>query len=827
MTRLFAILPTILPGIVLMGVSLLMFAYVGYGEATRVYSEMRLERVLQLGATIQHSLNQFARSGLPLDQVTGFERRAQQLGEVDRAIHAVALTDARGATITCLAVQSGADASACVDRLGAGTAAFRGHDGGRDAAIAEVGGAKILRLPVADKFGTVGFVVLFVDGPTVRETVAEGFGPVFLAAGALFLLYALAQIAIELRGTEPAGRWRTPSFTATVLVMVVVLIGVLFQLYRQGVEGQAEGLARSMAARLAAATEIGVPISALSGIEEALRDYRRINPQIAAITLSRDGEILHRIADPDRVAALAGEGTLSFSQPVDAAGTLVLAAELPFAVVVRAMGVGARNFAALFFGCMLFATIFFRAVRARRETPAGIGRTGERRSAAAGLAILQPAYFLGILADSLVLSVLPEMSDRRVAAEGLSGGLVSLPFSLFFVGLTGALIPASILTERIDLRSLFLAGTAAVAAGLFMVGLLDPFWALCAGRALGGVGQGLLLIAVQAYAFEIVSSEERVRAAAAQVLGYNGGLIVGTGIGGLLAVFMDDAFFMVVAGGAAVLSLVYIRAALPSLRKSRETETRQSSRLLGDLGRVLAFPDFLALLALIGVASKFALAGVAIFAMPLVLHQTGYGDDEIGQALMVFAIVTYLVTAVAPRLVAAMGSTDRVLVAGMIALALGMAGLGLVTGGGGVGLGGVEPGGAGVGSGGWLVPGSLTALAADVQHWLAALPLPAAAGGVIALSVALLGVGQGLIAAPIIARVAAGGAAVSVGRDRTIAVYRILERLGHISGPALVGLLLVAASDNPAALAVLGGAYGVLAALYGLVSVALRTRPST
>lgn len=814
MTRLFPILP----GIVLMGVSLLMFAYVGYGEATRVYSEMRLERVLQLGATIQHSLNQFARSGLPLDQVTGFERRAEQLGEVDRAIHAVALTDGRGATIACHVVQTGADPSACMDGPGAGTVAFHGYGGGRDASVAEVGTAKILRFPVADKFGTVGFVVLSVDGPTVHETVADGFRPVFLAAGALFLLYSLAQIAIELRGSEAAGRWRTPSFTATVLVMVAVLIGVLFQLYRQGVEGQAEGLARSMAARLAAVTEIGVPISALSGIEEALRDYRRINPQIAAITLSRDGEILHRIADPDRAAAQAGEGTLSFSQPVDAAGTLVLAAELPFAVVVRAMGAGARNFAALFFGCMLFATIFFRAVRARRETPAGIGKPGVR-SSAAGLAVLQPAYFLGILADSLVLSVLPEMSDRRVAAEGLSGGLVSLPFSLFFVGLTGALIPASILTERIDLRSLFLAGTAAVAAGLFMVGLLDPFWALCAGRALGGVGQGLLLIAVQAYAFEIVSAEERVRAAAAQVLGYNGGLIVGTGIGGLLAVFMDDASFMVVAGGVAVLSLVYIRAALPSLSKRRETETRPPSRLLGDLGRVLAFPDFLALLALIGMASKFALAGVAIFAMPLVLHQTGYGDDEIGQALMVFAMVTYLVTAVAPRLVAAMGSTDRVLVAGMIALALGMAGFGLVTGFGGSGD--------ALGDGSWLLPTGLITLADDVQRSLASLPLPAAAGGAIALSVALLGVGQGLIAAPIIARVAAGGAAVSVGRDRTIAVYRILERFGHISGPALVGLMLVAASDNPAALAMLGGAYGVLAALYGLASVALRARQST
>ena len=143
----------------------------------------------------------------------------------------------------------------------------------------------------------------------------------------------------------------------------------------------------------------------------------------------------------------------------------------------------------------------------------------------------------------------------------------------------------------------------------------------------------------------------------------------------------------------------------------------------------------------------------------------------------------------------------------MIALALGMAGLGLVTG---------VSGGA--------MPQWLIVLAVDVQTALEAIPLSVASGAAIGLSVALLGVGQGLIAAPIIARVAAGGAAGAVGRDRTITVYRILERIGHISGPALVGLLLVAASDNPAALAVLGIGYAVVALLYGLASFAMRQR---
>ncbi|MDF1791494.1 MAG: MFS transporter [Thalassobaculaceae bacterium] len=804
MNRLYAILP----GITLVGLSLLMFAYVGYGEATRVYTDMRIQRVVQLGATLQHTLHQFAQSGLPLDQFSGFDRRAEQLGTVDASIHTVALTGARGEIIACLAAHIHDDADDCEAEFDAGANAYHSHHRIKDGDIADTETGQIIRLPVEDKFGVVGSVLLHVDAATMRRNVDEAFLTVFLAAGGLFLVFAVLQGAMARRGAEIARRWLTPTFIAAMVVMVVVLVGVMFELYRKGTEGQAEGLARSMAARLSAVTEIGIPIEALSGIEDALSDYRQINPQIAAITLTRGTETLYRLADAGYVDTRTGDGTLAFSQPVDADSQLTLTAELPLSVVVEAMGAGGRNFVALFFGCMLFSMIFFRAVRARPQ-----GATTTRATGEAGLAVLQPAYFLGILADSLVLSILPELSQSQASSEGLSGSLVSLPFSLFFVGLTGALIPASFMTERFDLRSMFMGGAAAVAAGLFLVGFVDSFWALCAGRALGGIGQGILLITVQAYAFEIVSQEERVRAAATQVLGYNGGLIVGTGIGGLIAVFMDDSSFVVLAGLVAVLAVIYTRFALPSLVKDQDP---QPVRLFGDLRRVLVFPDFLALLTMIGMTSKFALAGVAIFAMPLVLHRSGYGDDEVGQALMVFAIVTYLVTAIAPRLVNALGSTDRALVVGMIALALGMAGLGLITSGGHA----AGADGATVA----LIPGWLTGLAGEVKTGLAEVSLPAATGAAIAVSVALLGVGQGLIAAPIIARVATGGAAGAVGRDRTIAVYRILERIGHISGPALVGLLLVASSDNPAALAALGMGYAVLAVLYGLASFAMHQR---
>src|SRR3546814_19217002 len=101
--------------------------------------------------------------------------------------------------------------------------------------------------------------------------------------------------------------------------------------------------------------------------------------------------------------------------------------------------------------------------------------------------------------------------------------------------LTVALLPASYVTGRIELRRLFLIGAAAVGAGLFLIALVPEFWALCVGRALGGAGQGTLLVAVQAYAFSVVGPSQPTRAAAVQVLGHKGGPLVGTGPGGALA----------------------------------------------------------------------------------------------------------------------------------------------------------------------------------------------------------------------------------------------------------------------------------------------------
>ncbi|MEQ8813257.1 MAG: MFS transporter [Thalassobaculum sp.] len=793
------------PGVALTALSLLLFAYVGYGEAMRVYLQIRIERIEQLGATLQGTVGQFAKSGLPLDQFGGFDRRSQQLRVVDPAILATSLVDVDGKPIFCEAEPAHRDtlcrAEASTDSTHARWMATPLRGGpGVDLAVS---------LPVSDKFANVGRVLLHLDRDKIERVVDAAFRPVFAASAGLFVLFCIAQLILRSwQGEAVRQRWLTPLFLTVIALNLAVMVVIMFDLYRKGTEGQAEALARSMAARLSAVTDLGIPLSALSGIHEAFNEYRQINPNIAAISLNDRNRVLYSVQDQANGAEVFGMPLqrLVFDLPVEKSPEhdLVLSVELPLSVVLAALGAGARNFLALFFGCAVLALVFLRAVREGQGAISG--------DAASRLALLRPAYFLGIFADALSLSILPEISKETVLAEGLSTEWVSLPFTLFFVGLTAALLPASYVTGRVEIRRLFMAGAGAVGIGLFLASLVPDFWALCVGRMLSGIGQGTLLVAVQAYAFEVVGEGQRTRAAAVQVLGYNGGLIVGTGLGGLLAVFNADRDVLLVGGLVAVGACIYIRFVLPAL-VHHETAQAAPVSLLGSIGRLARAPDFMAVLGLVGITSKFALAGIAMFAMPLVLHQAGYGDDEVGQALMVFAVVTYLVTGVAPRLVGRVGSIDGVLTIGMIMLAVGIGLLGLLV---------VPAGGASAPPA--FVPGWLLSTASQLQAAVGSSALPIATGLAVMVAIAALGVGQGLIAAPVVARVADSRVADTVGRERTLAIYRLAERAGHILGPTLVGPVLLAAHGDAIPLAIFAIVFAGLAVVYGLWSVLGRSQ---
>ncbi len=784
LSRLFVL--CLVAGVTLLSIGL--FWYVGSAESRRVYEPIRIERTALLGGVLQDALTGFVRAGLPLEDFSGFEHRAAGILEIDSTILSASVVDAKGAIVFCEA-RGGGDC-APPDLTSAAPRLVRPK-------VTEVLGVKSvlaedgtvwLDLPLSDKFGYAGSVVLSVDLAQIDEEIGTYLRPALaiIAAGLVVFLAALAWRSRA--GPAALGQAMRPMFFGMLGVVLLAMVGSMFLLYEQGKVGQAEGLARSLAGRLASATELGLKLSDFMGLDQALMAYRGINPDISEIALIRDGAVLlHN--DPDQVGHthIRSFDRLVFELPLpqpEGTEAVLLMVELPIRVVLEALWDGARNFAALFFGCTLLSLTLFGAVRAQvADRGPSAGDTAANQS----LDLAKPAYFLAVMADAATWGFLPEVSQELATEMGLGPGWVPLPFPLYFASLTAALIPTAGWTRRHGFRTVAMVGLALVAGGMGLLAWSHDYWSLLAGRAITGFGQGMMLVAIQTYAFALLPVTERAKAASVQVLGYNGGMIAGAAIGGLLAVFNPDADVVAMASALAIAALIYARIAIPAMPASQPQDAKPADSSKADMGAGLTalFGDrgFISALFLVGVSSKFILAGVSLFAVPLILFNAGYEDDHIGQALMLFAMVTFATTSLTPRLTAAGWGSRTLLISGMVLLGSGIAGFG------------------------WLTGPSVSEVLAGGWHGVA-----------VACAIIALGAGQGLIAAPVIAHVADTRGAQAVGRDRTLAVYRLVERLGHVAGPIGMAPLLALAAGSASVLIPIGATIAGFAVVFAVVA---------
>ena len=262
----------------------------------------------------------------------------------------------------------------------------------------------------------------------------------------------------------------------------------------------------------------------------------------------------------DSAAAAAGRpyrpdaDVYEFSVPLAERADLDIAVALPKAVVLRAMWRNGKNFLALFLACGLVGYMLLPASRTLSARPAAAepAAAAERR-----LAIVKAAYFLGVFVDAIGLSSLPQWATTAATAAGLSPAAGSLPFTLSFVFLTAALLPAGRYAVHGDLRRMMLAGLACTAAGAVLIFAWPGFVAICAGRSLSGLGQALLLVAVQSYGLSSSAGGRQARAVGVQVEAFSGGLICGTTIGGLLAALLDERRVFLIGGGLGLAALLY------------------------------------------------------------------------------------------------------------------------------------------------------------------------------------------------------------------------------------------------------------------------------
>ncbi len=730
-------------------VSIVLLIYVAFGEAKRTYEQFQIEKLVAQGQVVQNSVESFIKPGLPVQQFVGFNQLADPMVKADPLIDAISFYDLSGQRI----FNSG---EAGLPLLGADAETRQLSEGG--VVLKQEGSVLQVVLPIANRFEQVGIVVLSVPRDKVAGLVEDSFVPLAKAGAIAAVAFGLFVLFFT-HGMSATGRWTWVGggFVAMFLLVAALVVSTLVNVYSQGAQARAKSLADSLGQRLDDLVMYNINLDEITGIIALFGDYKRLNPEIRSAALIVDGKVRAHV-DPkargndwDHVAT-DYEYTVDISQPVNPRQVLVKVA-LPREIVWRQVLRSVKNFAALLVASGFLAALFMGVARSLQRLSE---INDDRWSLAAEKAVIdlvKPVFFLAVFVEHLSYAFLPGMMVQAVAKEGLPSSFASLPFALYYLVFALALVPAGRLERRLGAKTLMVGGLIAAGAGLALLTWNHDFWVAVAARTLSGLGQGVLFIGVQAYVLANSSAAHRTQAGGAIVFGFQAGMIGGMAIGSLLVSYMGPEGVFTLASSIAVLTALYGWVLLP--RQVAGTEPAMSPHAAWrEMIDILRDSSFLRSILLVGMPAKAVLTGVILFAMPLLLSQQGYAKEDVGQITMLYATAVILASHYAALRTDRTADTESILFWGTTVTAIGLA-----------------------------MVASVSLLDANANVGLSTLLI---VGGVV-----LVGIAHGCINAPIVTHVAQCEAAERYGMANAAATYRLMERVGHVLGPVIVGQIFL------------------------------------
>lgn len=750
--------------------SLLLLIYVGYGEVSRTYPRFVIEKMAAQAELVKAPLETHLRAGLPFAQFPGFRQIAERLRESDPAVAAVTATGRGGAVVF-------ASGEANVPLPGAGAPETQ-------RVVREDGEWLQVRLPLQDRFGPVGAVSVTTPRAELHNAVWPSFPPLIASAFALSVLFGLLAALGEGRLSRSRWPWLEIAYAAMFAALAGMVLASLVSIYAVGAQAKARALADSLTQRLEPVMQYGLRIDDFEGLGRISDEYRALDPDIRSIAIMVGGRVrLHtesgRVGDvywPD-------PGSYVFTNRVGGNGEaeVSVSVTLPTEIVWSAVARSAKNFAALFVAVALLSALFLRLARSFGARKA----TGAEPASSKLLDALTPIFFLSVFVESLPTGFLPQLLRGAAEASGRGTAAASLAFTAYFVCFLVVLVPGAQMALRFGERALVAAGAAMAGAAALMMAHDPSFESLMAARALAGFGQGLMLVGAQNFVLLRAPAARRTQAAAVIVFGFNGGMIAGAAIGSLLVNYVNARGVFLVGAATSAAVLLFALALLPAT-PGRDTPRGGILATLRELarntGKAMHNAQFLRTMICVGIPSKAVLTGIVAFGLPLTLAGLGFAPEDIGQLVMLYPGGVLLASGWVSRRVDAAGGAGRTLTAGML-----LSGLGMLM----------------VGSLGWtLWPG----LAAGGRE----------ATLLIGAGVLLLGLSHGFINAPVITHVAQGDLADEIGAAQAAGLYRVLERVGHVAGPAAAGQLIVVAGGGPAAIGVAGAITLALGLLFWL-----------
>lgn len=787
---------TLVGTILVLAFSLVLLGYVAFGEAYRTYPPFQIETLAAQGEVITIPLRNFLLAGLPLEQFPGFATVSQPMLDSDKQIAAIVVTDARGQLVFAN-TQAGVDAASAT--VSSFVPSLFQPDQGRYQ-VAENALFYRVALALDNKFERVGDLFVIMPRSAIAAAIDRRFvlvaGVAVLSVGlyGLFVWFLINQWPpLHRVGHAAEVRWLSLGYGLACLLMAAAVIGVLIALYTNGIQAKTQALARSLQVRLLAPLELGLELDDFDRLDQAFKDNQALNPDISLIALTQNQRIVVA-SDPRLIGTpLAHDsGSIEYRLPLDPAPGVVAAeapraesgaiyVAIPASVIYTKLWRSVKNFVVLLVASAFLSVLFFSLIHSVSDQASG-GAADPAQRQALQLDLIRPFYFLSVFTEGLTTAFLPQYFQTLARASGISPNLVSVAFTAYFVAFVVALIPAGRFAERRGNRPLLIVSTCLIVTSLALMAVVTDFRAVIGLRALAGLGQGMLYIGVQSYILDMAIEGKQTQGAAIIVYGYNGGMISGTAIGALLVVSMGVKNVFILAAAIALLLTLY---ALKLIARPAQAPTRapNGAAIHGFIpGLISAVRDlqFVKSMLLIGIPAKAILTGVTIFALPLILAQQHYAQEDIGQIIMLYSVGVLVSSRYVARLVDNLGQTTPILFIGAFVSGIGLIMIGLI---------------------GWQ------AVTNSGYRFLPALTL--------SFGIIVLGVAHGCIHAPIVTHISSTHAATTLGRSTTASLYRFLERIGHMAGPMLVSVVLLLNGGNAFAIAWIGVAVVSLSLLFG------------
>jgi DHA1 family multidrug resistance protein-like MFS transporter len=240
-----------------------------------------------------------------------------------------------------------------------------------------------------------------------------------------------------------------------------------------------------------------------------------------------------------------------------------------------------------------------------------------------------------MLGFGIIIPIMP-FYITKLGATGSTLGLLMATFSIMqfiFAPIWGSL------SDRYGRKPIILVGILGNVLAQLMMGFATEMWMLFAARTLGGILSSAALPTAMAFASDSTSPKERPAAMGLLGAAMSVGMVLGPGIGGLLAgSSLSTPFF--VAAGLSMIALVLVVLILPeSLPVERRSQTKgvrgpQIRQMWLALKSPMGFLFFLAFLLSFGLACFEGVFGL------YALRRFDYGPQQVGSIMMVIGIVS-------------------------------------------------------------------------------------------------------------------------------------------------------------------------------------------